>query len=176
MKKLLFILLAAISCGAYAQEWSATDAKVYGEQAEYKAQMELAKKTRNRNLYRLVGFTPYYANGLSLWMQDRGFTSKTLEAPASQEVYLFTKNYVGSVKPTDVKLVLNLNKSRVANAKIYGSFTDLAQLFLYYWPTSADYADSSKLKQGTIAQKQLIDEVVRFNYSQKEPFIEVVKI
>ncbi|WP_113638979.1 hypothetical protein [Nubsella zeaxanthinifaciens] len=176
MKQVLFILLTALTFSAYAQEWSATDQKVYGNQTEYKAQMELAKKSKHRNLYRLVGFTPYYANGLSLWMQDRGFTSQSLEAPANQEVYLFAKNYVGSVKPTDVKLVLNLQNSRVANAKIYGSFSDLAQLFLYYWPTSADYADSSKLKQGTIAQKQVVDEIVRFNYSQKEPFIEVLKI
>lgn len=174
MKRILLPILLFIASATYAQkQWTATDEKVYGTQQEYNDQEAISKKVSHGNLYRLIGFKQYYANGLSLWLQERGYTSSEAPERPGHEVYIFKKNYVGSVKPENIVMTLGLNNDRISSAKIDGSFADLAQLFLYYWPTSPDFADAAKLKPGVLAQKQLVNETITFNYKGKKPVIEI---
>lgn len=165
------------ACFVFAQDSTFTKAetKLYGSPKEKAEQVALRQKA-GYELYRLIGFKEYYANGIASFLQMNGYNLDDTKAAGNQTTFVFTPR-VGMGKPPKLyfKYWVNTDK-RITKVQLSGYPDALAKLFVFYWPTDAQWANVAQLKKGTVAKKMLIDEAITYNSKGGAPFIEVSKL
>jgi hypothetical protein len=179
MKTLLLLIFTASSFLSNAQDttnWTKDKLETFGTKAEVIHQQSIRNQSDHHDLFRLIGFKQFYANGISSYIQaDMDFTLN--DNKGGDNVYVFEKNgvFMGVKQP---RLIANYNISkdgRIVSARITGMFADLAKLFLTYWPQSADFAIAVQLKPGTAAVKHCYGDLISFKWIQGKPIIFITK-
>lgn len=155
--------------------WTKADEELYGSQAE-KVHQDMIERQSGHFLVRIIGFKEYYTNEISSYVQMKGFKSEDTPEKKGSFNYIFSKGYIGSQKAPKLRMTFAVNQNhRVTSGTITGSFFDLANLFLYYWPQSAEWWSQVQLKRGVVAQKHNFGELVTFNWNGATPFIKITK-
>ena len=177
MKKVFLSLLISLlffSVNAQNTRWTKIYEQVYGTEKEYRDQVTL-RENIGYELYRIIGYKSFYTNGPSSFLQQ---TQKfSMDASESKGKMVYTLTRKGENAKTD-KFFLTYwldENDRVVKARFTGSYPALAHLFLNYWPGNTDWTEPAQLKKGVIAEKNLFDEKIVFNYKASNPFIEIRK-
>ncbi|UOE47997.1 hypothetical protein MTO98_26660 [Mucilaginibacter sp. SMC90] len=171
----LFILAGAY---CYAQtdtaKWTKTDAKWYGTPKEKREQQALWDKA-GYELYRLIGYKEYYANGIATYLQANGYNmDETRYIKGGSEFIFAPRISTGGEPKLYLKYWVNADK-RITKVKITGHPVGLARLFIQYWPTDIQWTSTAQLHNGVVAKKMLIDETITYNNKTGVPFIEISK-
>src|SRR5690606_27941688 len=179
MKKttVFFFLFLIITLPLSAQQktWSKAHSQIYGTEQEYLEQVKL-RTLMGYDFYRLIGYKSFYTNGPSSFLQQAKAFSMNAFEDKSRLVYILSAGS-GQRNDTGVRLMYWLDEQdRVVKARFKGNKSDLAFLFLNYWPSSTDWTDESQLTKGVLAQKEVLGEQIEFNFQRGKPFIEVRKI
>ncbi|WP_295714350.1 hypothetical protein [Mucilaginibacter sp.] len=175
----LLITIWSIAVSAQNENFAKQDEKMYGTPAEKAHQDDIARQSNNRFLSRLVGFKMYYADNLSTYLQ-MNMDYSLGDAPDSKGYFteILTKKgvYIGKIKPPKMVLKFAIDKDeRIKSGVINGRFADLANLFINYWPMSAEWNSEVQLKPGVAAQKHCFGDLITFNWVGATPFIKVTK-
>lgn len=177
MKRIILSICLLITCyAAFSQDttWTKTDAKLYGTPKEKSEQNALWNKA-GYELYRLIGFKEYYANGLATYLQNNGYNMDETKDIKGGSLFVFSPR-IGTGTPPKLyfKYWVNADK-RITKVVITGYPYGLASLFVSYWPTDVQWASTESLKKGVIASKMLVDETITYNNKGAAPFIEISK-
>ena len=177
MKLKLTTLLLFTALATFAQDtaWTKGKAAVFGTQKEKHDQDALFQRD-GYEIYRLIGYKEYYANGISSYLQTHGYSlHDTRKVAGVGTEFVFDQQIsMGHDPQIYFKYWVNADK-RITKVRITGYPYGLASLFVNYWPTDIQWTSTAQLRHGVIAKKMLIDERITFNYGGVEPFIEVTK-
>jgi hypothetical protein len=178
MKKLTLVSLllfsAFIAFGQDTAAFTKNDAIMYGTASEKRDQDALWNKA-GYELYRLIGYKEYYANGIASYLQTNGYNMDDTRDIKGGSIFVFSQR-VGMGTPPKIYLKYWVNRQkRITAVRITGYPYGLASLFVSYWPTDIQWPATAALKRGVVATKMLIDEKITFNYAGATPFIEISK-
>jgi hypothetical protein len=180
MKKLLPALLICLCTSAFGQDttWTKTDAKLYGTKAEKVHQETIERQSWHHFLCRFIGFKQYYINDLTSYLQLQREYAVDDNAPdkPGYDIYVLSKKgvYIGNVKIPKMILTFAVNKEgRITSGRISGSFADMADLFLNYWPQDATYSSAVQLKPGVAAIKHAYGDLIAFTWVNNKPVITI---
>jgi hypothetical protein len=178
MKKYLlfaaFIFACFSSFSQTVKTWTKTDSEWYGTPKE-KAEQEGISNKVGYELYRLIGFKEYYANGLASYLQENGYNMDDAKDIKGGSIFVFSQRVgTGSAPKLYIKYMVNSQK-RITSMRITGYPMGLASLFVSYWPTDIQWSSVETLKKGVIATKMLINESITYNSAGAAPFIEITK-
>jgi len=181
MKKLFTLLLITYGFATYAQDTTFTkaEATLYGTKAEKVHQEAISRQSQNRFLSRFIGFKMYYVDNIATYLQtNMEYASADGSNPKGYFIEVLSKKgiYIGKIKPPKIVLKFAIDKDeRIKSGVISGRFADLARLFIYYWPMSAEWTSEVQLKPGVAAQKHCFGDLITFNWVGITPFIKVTK-
>jgi len=168
-----------LSSKAQNVKWDKTDTKLYGTYAEKQHQDMIGNSSGNRFLCRFIGFKTFYIGNLSMYLQTQLSYSEDdlLEKPGIYTYVLSKKGvYMGNEKPKTLRIAINYNKDeRITAGKVTGGFSDLAKLFLNYWPQDATFATEAQLKPGVAAVKHCYGDLISFKWNGTTPYISILK-
>jgi hypothetical protein len=177
MRKLLFIaflFMGFVCANAQDTTFTKNDAIMYGTLKEKTDQNALWNKA-GYELYRLIGFKEFYANGIASYLQMNGYNMDDTRDIKGGSLFVFSQR-IGMGQPPKIYLKYMVNKQkRITAVRITGYPYGLASLFVRYWPTDIQWPSTANLKRGIVATKMLIDEKITYNYAGVTPFIEISK-
>ena len=181
MKTIFTTLLIIIGLSASAQDttWTKSDTKLYGSKAEKAHQEMIAEQSANHFLCRYIGFTEYYTNKLTSYLQlkqDYSFDDNSPNVPG-YVICILSKNGISTrFKFPKMVVRFSINKQRpITSGKITGSFNELVDLFLNYWPQDANYNSSAQFQPGVSAIKHCYGDLISFKWVNGKPQITITK-
>ncbi|MEO3407103.1 hypothetical protein AAFN85_24515 [Mucilaginibacter sp. CAU 1740] len=155
--------------------WTKADEELYGSQAE-KVHQDMIERQAGYSLVRIIGFKEYYTNEISSYLQQNGYRLEDSPDRKGSFNYVFSPSYIGTQKAPKLRMSFMVNQShRVTSGTITGSLFDLASLFLYYWPQSAEWRTRAQLKRGVVAQKHNFGDLITFGWNGVTPVIRITK-
>ncbi len=167
-----FIALFFFNVNAQDLQWTKAYEQLYGTQQEYKQQVEL-RKTMGYDLYKVIGYKSYYTSGPSSFLQQTQQYSMDAKELKGRMIYTLTKKDDAGIV-NKLRLIFWLDQDdRVTKARISGSVPTLIFLFNRYWPANNNRTTAEQLTKGVVAEKQLENEKIIFNYTNQKPFIEI---